>query len=664
MYSQNNLSDGGGNGITRHAKLKLPSPQNLPKTHPFLNQVNHDSLLEYIQQRLLVGRTQRDMELDRLVTIDKNVAGWMRLSDEDKKRERANNKTGNKKPTNINLPLAFVHLDDMMTYFAQTFAPTRGMFYQMGDPDEVDGASQIVTIMNNHAIWAGYYREVLLGIYSLLKYNQGGFYVAWSKEQGPKIVKNPDGTDQLDTQLRWQGNRLEAIDKYNFLMDPNVHPTKLHEEGEFAARVKMRSYYWLQRQASQGMFFNVQDMLDEYNGAAIQTYYRHPPQQAQFEVDESGGTDWKSILGGGSSTTMGGAFELTEVFIRLNPTEFGLIGGTVAAQAGRNQYETWRFTICNNRAIIDATYMNNIHGYLPFFMGVLNDDVMGTSQKSTGEILSPLQDFASFLLNTHMASSRKNLWGLTIYDPTMVDLKKIPDGEVSARIPMNPSAFGRDVRTGIWEHGGTQDTSQTMKDLAGVMDIINQFFPTQSMPGQIASIDRAVDSQVAAVQQGVNRRQQKAARLLDDSVFRNVRFAMYYNIIQYQPDDASVMDFYTGKPVSIDLDKLRDTDLPFIIGQGLKAIDRQAAAKSLQQVIFALIQAPQAAQGIDLLGLIDYWTNMIDIDVDMKQFAVQPPAQAQPGTPAVDPQTGQPIQPAYAPAGLTAPLHRAGSAGA
>jgi hypothetical protein len=45
------------------------------------------------------------------------------------------------------------------------------------------------------------------------------------------------------------------------------------------------------------------------------------------------------------------------------------------------------------------------------------------------------------------------------------------------------------------------------------MGLVNQFFPTQSLPSQIASIDRAVDSQVAAVQQGANRRQQKAARL-------------------------------------------------------------------------------------------------------------------------------------------------------
>ena len=74
-----------------------------------------------------------------------------------------------------------------------------------------------------------------------------------------------------------------------------------------------------------------------------------------------------------------------------------------------------------------------------------------------------------------------------------------------------------------------------------------------------------------------------------------------------------------------------------------------AAASAMQQIIFALIQAPQAAQGLDLLGLIDYWTSMIDIDIDMKKFRLAPPAAA---GGAVGPD-GQPI-----PGDPAAQLHR------
>lgn len=639
-------------GMT-HAKVQLAQPE-VHGSHPFKNPKNHKALLEYLQQRLLLGKKTRDSTVPRMATIDKNVAGWQRLSEEDKLRQGKKDRDGQAQAINMNLPLAFVHLDDMMTYFAQTFAPNRGMFYQTGKPDEVDSAAQIVTVMNNNAIYAGYFRETLLGIYSLLKYNSGGFHVFWSRDEGPKLVKDQAGKDQLETQLKWQGNRMEAIDLYNFLRDPSVHPTRLHSDGEFAAKAMMKSYFWLQNKASQGVFYNCEKALAEYTGSAQCMYYRNPPVEAQMDSDESGGTNWKAILSESAWVDVAG-FELVEIHIRLNPTEFGLVPPG-AGSAARNRYEVWRFTVLNDQYIIDATYMNNIHGHLPFFLGLLNDDLMGSSQKSTAEILQPLQDFASFLLNTHVQASRKNIWGLIAYDPSAIDLKAVPEGEVAARIPLKPGAQGRNINEFIWEHGNTLETKQTLQDLEAVMGIIDQFFPTQSLPSQIASIDRAVDSQVAAVQQGANRRQQKAARLLDDSVFRMVRNAMYYNIIQYLSDGSEVSDFFTGKTVKIDLQQLRNTDLPFIIGQGLKAIDRQAAAGMLQQIIFALIQAPQASQGIDLLGLIDYWTSMIDIDVDMNQFQVQQPPTGDPAAAQVGPD-GNPIAPATNPQSLTAPIY-------
>lgn len=639
----------GAVGTMDYIKVPLPAPT-VHSTHPFKHKENHQKLLNYLQQRLLRGMQVRDNQIDRLAEIDKNVSGWMKLSPEDKKRQINKQQTGTPQAVDLNLPLAFVHLDDMMTYYAQTFSPNRGMFYHTGKPDEVGEASQIVTLMNNHAIYAGYYREILQAVYSILKYNKGGFIVRWGRDYGPKLVVNDDQTI-VEQVIRWEGNRMKSIDMYNFFPDPIPHPSNLHCEGEFAATAEMRSHYWVQDKASRGLFYNCDKLLNEFSGSSSCVYYRNPPEEAMMASDESGGTNWKAVLMDSSSTATGG-IELVEIDIRLNPTEFGLVAGNREAMAARNRLETWRFTIANNEFIIDATYSNNIHGYLPHFIGVLNDDAMGPSQKSSAEILQPLQDFASFLMNVHVRASRKQLWGLTVYDPSMVDLGQIPAGEVAAKIAVKPSAYGKNLSEFMWESNGNLETKQTLQDLDGVMSIINQFFPTQSLPSQIASIDRAVDSQVAAVQQGANRRQQKSARQLDDSLFRHVRFAMYYNIIQYQKDKEEITDFYTNKPLTVNLEALRNTDLPFIIGQGLKAIDRQAAAANLQQIIFALIQAPAAAQGIDLLGLIDYWTSMIDIDIDMKQFQIQQPPEG--AAPVAE---GNQIAPATNPAAVTEPIY-------
>lgn len=641
-----------GNAPMRHAVVPLAKTL-VHATHPFRHAKNHESLLEYLQARLMLGKQARDSNLDRYVDIDKVVSGWIKYDEEDSKRKDKQRSTGDPQAVKSNLPISFIHLDDMMTYFAQTFAPSRGMFYHTGKPNETDDAAQIVTLMNNHAIYAGYYREILLSLFNLLKYNVGGWVVEWEKEERPKLTRQGN-TDTLTYEVGWQGNRIEAIDVYNHLRDPSVHPTRLHCDGEFSAIARVRSHYWLQLRASQGRYFNCDNVLRENKGISNCTYYRNPPQEAQLDSDDArttGGTNWISIL---SDVALGqqSGYELVEICIRLNPTEFGLVPRD--QMAARNRYELWRFTVLNNEVVIEAQPLNNIHGYIPHMLGVLNDDLMGVAQKSTAEILDPLQQFASFLMNVHVVGTRKNLFGTTYYNPAAFDLKTIPEGEVAARIPLKPTYQGKDIRELVFHDSGTLDTKQTLQDLDGVMSLISQFYPTQSLPSQIAGIDRAVTDQVAAVQQGANRRQHKAARLLDDSVFRPMRFAMYWNIVQFQPESAEITDFYTGKPVKINLESLRNTDLPFIIGQGLKSLDRQSAASMIQSIIFALIQAPQAAEGIDLLGLIDYWTSMLDVDMDMTQFRKQVETQMATGAATAE---GNPINPATNPQAITTPIY-------
>jgi hypothetical protein len=622
--------------------------------------MNHGSLLEYLLQRLDVGKKTRDAELNRLKKIDRKVSGVIKLRDSDVARAARSDETNEPLLTHMNLPLTFVHLDDMMTYLADTFAPSRGMFYTTGAPDEIDEAGQIVTKMNNDALYGGYYREVLMTLFSCLKYNMGGFTVSWGTDNGPQLSQSGGDVNGrvFETGVKWEGNRLKSLDRYNTLMDPSVHPTRLHLDGEFCAYVELRSRYWVQVRVANGQFYNAEAALEAGGGAGQQArsaYYRHPPAEAKLESDQSrSDTDWVAILSQMPEAMQDG-HEITTLYIRLNPTEFGLV--PAAEKASRNRYELWRFTLLDATHIVAATWQDAIHNHLPCYFGLVHDDVMGHAQRSPGELLIPLQDFASFLVNTHQEQARSNIYGTTFYDPTMVNLAAVPKGEVAARVPVEPRAQGRDIRTFIMDVRASRDTQGTMDDLGKVMSIIDQFFPTQALPSQIASIDRAVTNQVAAVQQGANRRQQKTARLLDDTLFRAIRFAMYYNILQYQPDGQELTDFYTGKQIKLDLASMKDTNLPFIIGQGLKAIDRQATMEMMQQLIFALIQAPAAAQGVDVLGLIDHWTSMMDVDVDMTQFRLAPQVDPAAATaPQVD-AAGNPIQPATNPQSLGAPIY-------
>lgn len=630
------------------ADIPLPTAE-VHAYHPFKNERSHEVLLQYLRERLLIGKESRDANLDRLVRIDKHVAGWMRLSEEDQKRDYKEQRDGTPQAVKVNLPITFVHLDDMMTYYLETFAPNRGMFYTTGKPNELEAGSQIITVFNNNAIYTGYYTQCARAIYNTLKYNEGGFYCDWDSDLGPKMTVDSQGVQVLSQETVWSGNRAVALDNYNTFFDPSVEPSQVYCKGEFAARVWIESRHNLTTKASQGRYFNCETALkDNAQGVNLATYYRSPPAEAKMQNDQSRGTNWIAILSmtEGYAQTVG--YELVEISIKLNPYQLNLVPRTKLMKQQRNRLEVWNITILNDKWIIETRYMDNMHGYIPYFFGSLNDDLMGRSAKSVSEIIKPLSTFASFLMNTHMAATRKNIWGLMAYDSNVIDLNQIPEGEVAARIGTKVGMSGRKLQDSIWESNKLLDTKQTMDDLENVLGMLNTFYPTMSLPSQVASIDRAVTDQVAAVQQGANRRLHKGGRLLDDLMFRPLRFCMYYNVIQKQEDGVMVSDFY-GKPVKIDLSRLRETDLPFIIGQGLKMLDRTKLAGDLQNIIFALIQNPAAAARFDMPGLINFWADMIDLDLDLRQFALQTtmdengqPVTTQPGAAAageVDPMT-------------------------
>ena len=274
----------------RHAKVTLAKP-NVHAAHPFRDADNHDSLLTYCQQRLQQGREQRDNRVIRYAQIDRDVAGWMRLSDDDKQPLIKQERDGTPAATTVNLPLTWVHLDDMMTYFAQTFSPNRGMFYQTGTPDEVGPANQIITVMNNHAIYGGYYRQVLLASFSSLKYNIGGYKIVWSQDTGPKLSQPGAGDIQVTQDIIWAGNKCESLDMYNTMWDPSVHPTQVYKEAEWAATVTIKSHYWLANKCVNGMYFNCDEALKDDSGVGSATYYKDPPTEARLSNVSSNGTD-------------------------------------------------------------------------------------------------------------------------------------------------------------------------------------------------------------------------------------------------------------------------------------------------------------------------------------------------------------------------------------
>lgn len=641
----------------RYVKGTFPKPQVHAK-HPFRNLTTQQTLWDYLEPRIDAARDVRDSKLGRMMDVDRVVSTWIKATGEDFQRLQQERKTGEPQARKTILPLVFTHLDDVLSYYIQVFCPNRGMFFSMGDMAESNAAHGLVKFMNHNALSAGYYRHFASAIWSALKYNEmGGIMLNWNVKLGSEYQRLPDGRTQKTPAILSQGNDVTALDPYNTLLDPTVKPYDLHKDGEFFTRVLRLSPFEIRKRAERGEYFGVEtvgtDEDDSNHG--VSTYWASPPTEYYMNADAGTGArvNWSAWMTGSSSASLDSSCrEVLETYIWINPYAFNLIPQT-RDNLARNTNEIWRLTTMNG-ILIGANPTEDVHEHLPAYFGIIHDESAPTAQKSIAELIEPLQSSASFSMNIHIEGMRKNLYGTTFYDPTRVDYDKIPKGEVNARVPLKSQGFGQDIRTMVFHDSHNMDTSQTMQDVGNMVDLAQKFFPSQGLPSQIASMERAVTSQVAAVQQGANVRNQKGARLMDETLFCPLRIDMYTNIVQ-RFDGKPITD-YDGSEIKLDIGALKSTDVQYVIGMGLKTLDRNFAASSMQSIIFALIQAPQVGQQMPLLEMMDQWTRMIDVDLNLQQFIdmqKEQMAAAQQQQAA----TGQPpIQPMTDPQAVTIPM--------
>jgi hypothetical protein len=601
----------------------------------------HDDLLSYLLARM-DSDTDRPTRMMRYAKMDRIISTWQRLSKEDSARKQKQDDSGKAQATSMNLPVTHSHVDDMTAFFAEVYSPSSGSYFSTPDPAQAAETKKITDKMNEDAKASGFYTPLTSGIRSLLKYNIGGFHLEW-------LVEDIDAdSEDMSKGLNWASN----LDMYNFFWDQSVKdPKKIRLDAEWAAHVDTVNRRHLIRREQNGQYAGVQHILvaDQETaslGTSTVQYYKYPPIESRVsavddETDQSAiAVDWsqygKSL--GAATTELKNSYERITMYCWLNPADFGLSTGNESYPD--DGYFLWRFTILNGERIIAATAVNkdsvavSEQGkvVIPYYVGFLNVDDMLGSQRSIAELLAPFQSFTSFLLNAHVAGARSSIWGIKGYDPQMFDMSSLDaadgtSGYVVSKMP------GRDVRSGLTEIKGTFDGAQTMSQMGDMMNLMQGFFPAQALPNQVANMDRAIQSQVAAVLQGVSRRLHMLVRNCDEAIFGPLRFDEYRNMVKNE---------------AVSVSGITDGQVRKAIGSGLEQLNREIVEAAIRQLLFAMIQNPQVTQQYDLSSMFQYWGSLLKMPVDLAQFKLQP--QVAPVTP------GAPGTPAAAQPEITPPI--------
>jgi len=602
--------------LTRQAKKKNPYKKN----HPLNNKENHKKLLEYATIRLDFANSMREAWFNKLSMIDKDISGFTRLSDDDKRRVQDRRKGKKAVPVETKLPLVWAQLRDTLAYCMELFAPDNSIFEGQGKPTQQAAVNALVNLINENSQRFAYYPELSKFIWDAFKYNLGMMRVEWENQYGVKFSEGDTGTPEVSHGVVWKGNKLTAVDLYNFLWDLSVPPIELYKRGEFCAEVDMVTQHRIARMAEFDELYDVHRFID--NNTAVKRYYRaHPIVRSEIPSSEDTATNWVSILSGATDLNLSPGVELVYLYIWLRPKEFGL-----SAVGDDDRYTLYRITIANAEYITRTDELVAAHSMLPFVGASPNaDNLEFFQQKSFSEILTPMQTFASYLLNIHRKASVKQTYGITVYDPRILDLGDVPNDDVVWRAPMKQTS-PKDKKPADALANFTDSPVQTdklLRDVEVIKKIMQDILPSNRLQ-QVADLDRATEFQSQAVVQSGDRTSLLTARTINSQGLIPMRFMIIANI--YQNQETVELTNADGSVSEINPSELRKLGIEFVIGTGLRGLDRLTLVNLIKDVINRLIQSPAASEQIDILGLVNYWATLAGDDFDLNQFRLQPAA--------------------------------------
>jgi len=495
-------------------------------------------------------------------------------------------------------------------------APDSGIYGAIADKDKQAIGNAFARTMNKHADDFNHYGAMDKAFLNMMKYNLGGFLIEWASIKGNVVTNTEAGTAQLEAAVIFQGNDVVAIDMYNVLWDVAVHPTEIYIKGEYFATVEKVTPFRLKKMQADGEISGINRV--EAKQQAEFKYYKEKPNTRGSVGSGGSTTDWVSTLSAGAIKELGIGYERVNFYCWLVPKDFGL--------GKASTLSIWRLTMIADE-IVDAKQMENAHSWLPCAFGMPIDDMHLFETKTYAERLMPLQRFISFKLNVHQRSDRKRLTGVTVYDARV-----IPLGEQSAEdlaggsIPAKPVGQDRDLRKSVLQLNDAPDTTNTMRDIDSAEGLMQKILPTEAAK-QIASLERATQYQAAATVQSSNRRNQKIAKVINAQAMWPLRMIQLYNIFQFQPS-IEIYNEETRKNEDIQPEQFRSANIQFAISDGLKGTDRLLIVESMRDVINMMLQSQVAQERIDVVKVIDYWTNLIGDKTDFSSFAFESPLDA------------------------------------
>lgn len=570
------------------------------------------------------------LDAQTLYTTTYNIRSQLEMRDrayyreqdwsKDNQRAKFANETQDpSKLQNITVPVVMPQVETALAAQAEVFLTGYPIFGVVADPADQDAIRGFEAVIADNSVRSGYPRELMMALRDGFKYDLGAVEVEWEQKKiftigTPELTKIEHGSKVEEL---YQGNFIKRLDPYNLILDNRVSPELNHLQGERAGYTEMISFIEVKKRMEDLPKEGTMNFKEAFEcgsgsisndnstpGFYVPTINPNALIPADQQVQGSGTNwmQWAALEKKNTNTIVyHDSYEWTVLYARIIPSTLGM------NVPNPNSVQIWKFIIINRQVVIYAERKTNAHNMLPVIVAKPSNDGMGYQSKSFAQNAEPIQQVATSLMNSALASQRRKVYDRLLYDPTKVNKKDIENTSPVARIPVRNTQFGKGFEGAVqkmeYSDDGVATVIQMSQQVVQMGEILNGQNRVQMGQFQKGNKTRA---EFETTMGGANSRQKMVSIALEYSFFTPIKEIIKSNILQYQPP-ATLIDPSDNKTkIAVDPVKMRGAILRFKMSDGLVSSELLTSLNIANEVVQAATQIPQIAQEYDVMGIMAY----------------------------------------------------------
>lgn len=544
-------------------------------------------------------RTSRSFMSERYNQWDRNNDAYKGIRPPDREDMEAREMD---EPEKFVVPMTYSQIQSYISFAFQLYKQNDVLLgYDPRGPEDWGYRHVVETTIERDLIRNNFDPKLYQWMLDLCRFSIGVFKHWWVEEK--KLVPIRE-TTQLgsegfsfgeDVSTTWreatvyEGNKIINIDPYNFYPDTRL-PLTRWMEGEFCADEQEYTLHQLKNLENDGTIAG----LEYVEGVSSRDFEERVGSRlpaVQQEVDKKGRTD--------------NTFWITEFQAKLIPSKWDLGEETKPVL-----FILW---LANDNRIIRIERAPFVHCEFTYDVAQFSPDMHQKLNEALADTTFPMQDTATFLMNSRQISVRRSLDNHLIVDPEVIDTAGFENRSPIIYTRKNAPKMGG-VRDAVHQLNIVDTTANHMNDVDMLIRMAQQATGiNENAMGQYHSGRRsAAESRV--VNQGAFGRQKLIAQLswkqciapMGRKLLLQQRSALsektFMKIVGEDPRATEYWArFHPDDPEAL----ISNED--FFVFDSTMATEKGFIAQSLQEILVAIIANPQLAIELDLdvKGMLD-----------------------------------------------------------